>query len=240
MEKGSKNTKHFTDDNEDIEIRKIAHNKSENCTLVFLVIVFFLILITTLTYICLYNKGKNVEDREKIIEISKGNNKVLISNVGEITETYSNEMFLNKEKITIERINSIELIAKENVLKEEKIYFNVKLNIDKNDFNHNALATTNSELLMKISYSYDNENWTYINNVLQTNNTTITPLMGNYYDIAGIESEIRISTKKELTAKLNESKKMYWKIETIIKKQNKEHVENNLQMNFYLEYEDDI
>ena len=125
-------------------------------------------------------------------------------------------------------------------MKEEKIYFNVKLNIDKNDFNHNALATTNSELLMKISYSYDNENWTYINNVLQTNNTTITPLMGNYYDIAGIESEIRISTKKELTAKLNESKKMYWKIETIIKKQNKEHVENNLQMNFYLEYEDDI
>lgn len=240
MEKGSKNTKYFTDENEDIEIRKIAHNKSENCTLVFLVIVFFLILITTLTYIFLYNKGKNVEDREKIIEISKGNNKVLISNVGEITETYSNEMFLNKEKITIERINSIELIAKENVLKEEKIYFNVKLNIDKNDFNHNALATTNSELLMKISYSYDNENWTYINNVLQTNNTTITPLMGNYYDIAGIESEIRISTKKELTAKLNESKKMYWKIETIIKKQNKEHVENNLQMNFYLEYEDDI
>ena len=240
MEKGSKNTKYFTDENEDIEIRKIAHNKSENCTLVFLVIVFFLILITTLTYIFLYNKGKNVEDREKIIEISKGNNKVLISNVGEITETYSNEMFLNKEKITIERINSIELIAKENVLKEEKIYFNLKLNIDKNDFNHNALATTNSELLMKISYSYDNENWTYINNVLQTNNTTITPLMGNYYDIAGIESEIRISTKKELTAKLNESKKMYWKIETIIKKQNKEHVENNLQMNFYLEYEDDI
>ena len=234
MEKNSENKKRvIVDDVEDLEIRKIAYNKKQNNIIIYSLIIFMLISITMVFYIYSFSRYKNATDNSKI-EFSKENYKILISNAGEINEKITNKSFINKDKIIIERVNKIEVLKKEN-FNDDKIFYNIKLNITKNDFKYNEVATTKSELLIKVSYSFDNENWTYINNVLQSQNTTISPLTGNYYDIAGIESEIRIATKKEINL---ENPKMYWKIEVFINKTKNQNYENNLKMNFYIKCED--
>jgi len=61
--------------------------------------------------------------------------------------------------------------------------------------------------------------------------------MGNYYDVAGLNTNLKIATNYEMKAESNDAK-MYWRIETIIKNPKKKEINNNLKANFKIEYKD--
>lgn len=241
MEKGSRSTnRQKMVDEEDLEIKNVAYSKPNKSMMVIILVIFFvLMLITTIFYIYTYNKNDKKLDNDKpVLKINNDKNDIFIINNGNFNQTISSKSFEESNSLKIEKINVIELWSKKDALDIQTVNFNVRLNIFENDFSKSTIANNNSELLMRVSYSYNNEDWTYINNVLTTDNTTISPLMGNYYDIAGINSKINIATNYKLSVKPSENIKMYWKLEIIIKKFKQNNKENELNANFYLEYKD--
>ena len=116
-----------------------------------------------------------------------------------------------------------------------KLIFDVKYDIAENTFPYNAIAKTDSSLLVRFAYSLDNENWTYVNNVISTNNSNITPLMGNYFDISGLKSTLSVKTNYELTSSPGKTEKIFWKSETVIIPNNNLK-DSQIKANFYVEY----
>lgn len=240
MDKKDSIIKKEVDDKEDLEIQKIAYkNESNQILLYFLVFLFCVMLGTTISFINSYYRNKNEENKLlETIEVKSDKNQVLITNNGEINEQISEQSFKEDDDILIEKISTIELITNKNADKEGIIKFNVKYNIIKNDFLRNEYASNKSDILVRFSYSFDNEKWTYINNVISTSESTLSPLMGNYYDVSGIKSNLNIATNYELFSKPGEKIKMYWRSETTFKNNSKNKEIKEFAANFKIEYKD--
>ena len=80
-------------------------------------------------------------------------------------------------------------------------------------------------------YSYDNENWEYVNNVISTTNSTLNPLMGSYYDISGLVENLKVLTNFEINNKKDTTTIVYFKCETLFK-----NIEDNIGKNIYAEF----
>ena len=223
------------DDKEDLDIKEMAYTHTKRETyLLYTVIIIFIFILCYLTF-DFASKFAN-KDNPVVYESGYNRNQVVIVNNGIIKEEVSNKSFTNNNnELVVEKINSIELIADKKLDKKAQIKYDLKYDISKNTFTNNLYSSSNSEVLLRISYSRDGENWTYINNVLSTPDSTINPLTGNYYDIAGIERELKILTGMQLEANINSSNKVYWRSETIFRKKDK-NINGTLDANFKIEY----
>ena len=240
MNKKDGKKKKTYDDKEDLAIKEAAYYKSSSQVLLLfvLIILFGFTLFNSLMYIGKYYINKNkVNNGIEIIEIKNSKNSVLINNEGhlvkQITENEDNDeiILVNKSSITLE------------THKDEKedgiIKFDVKYNLLKNTFLSNTTSKNDSDVRVRFAYSFDNENWTYVNNAISTYESTLSPLLGNYYDIAGLESTLKVATNYELTCKSGKSKTMYWKSETVIKNKN-ENIGKNIEAEFKIDYKESL
>ncbi len=210
-------SKSKNDIEEDPEIKKVAHanNSSQFVLLLILIVLFGLTLFCALFYIGkYYETRKKVTGDAELIEISKESNKSLITNNGPF-ETVIDDT--SSEDIFIESFANAEIETDAKSKKDGVLVFDVKYEILKNDFRYNIIPNINSDVVVRFSYSFDNEEWTSIGNVLSTTTSTINPLMSNYYDVGGISGVINVATNYRLSSKPNEIKRIYWKSETLIK-----------------------
>lgn len=223
--------------NEDSEIKKVANSKNENQTfLLILLSVFFIgMLICSFIWVDSFYKERD-RSKEEIIEIKNDKNTILIVNNGEINEELTINSFNNEETLVVEKINTLEMSTKNDASNEGSIKYNVRYQIQENSFVKEGVDNTDSSILVKFSYSYDNENWTYINNVISTDTSTILPLMGKNYDIRGIVTTLKIATDEVLACQPGESKKIYWRSETIFRNFKDKEIVKNYRANFKIEY----
>lgn len=237
MNKKVKSIKNSKDVNEDSEIKKVANTKNifQRYLLIMLSMMFIIMLICSFVWVDTFYKNRD-KIRDEVIEIKNDKNSILIVNYGEINEDLTVNSFKEQEHITIERINSLELTTFANQEENGKIKYNLRYVIEKNPFVKNNLDYINSDVLVKFSYSYDKENWTYINNVISTDTTTLLPLMGKNYDIAGIKETLKVVTNEELEVAPGESQTIYWRSETIIKNFDNADVIKNYKAKFKIEY----
>ena len=217
--------------------KKVEENK-ENVTnenlnpflLITLILLFCITLFISVKYIVKYHEGKKLNGTEQRIEIkTKDANASIIKN-GMIEQVITNDSFKEEDEIILEKVNIIEMISNND--NENDISFNIKYDIIENDFKMNTNASNKSEVLVRFSYSYDNETWTYVNNALSTNNSNIMPLIGNNYDIAGLVTTLNIATDYKLSATNKEITKMYWRSETIFKNVNSSKKDRAFKANF--------
>lgn len=228
------------DDKEDKKIRKVAYSKNSSQILLLfvLIILFGFTLFCTLVYVGDYYKNKEeLKKSSEIIEINTAKGNATIINSGKINKIISNEDVATNENITLENMVTIELKTNANSENDSSIYFDIKYDIKKNDFPYHFIASNDSDSLVRFSYSYDNKEWHYVKNVISTTDSTLNPLMGNYYDIAGLTTTLRIVTNIKLTSKPGKSTKMYWKCETLIKN-NKDNIDKEIEADFKIEYKD--
>ncbi len=236
----SKKVEKTIDDKEDQEIRNIAYfnNSSQVVLLIVLIILFGFTFFCTLTYIGDYYKNKNdLNNNSEIININTNKSNATIINNSKIYKKISEQDINKDENIVLENKSEIEFSTNKNSLTDGVVYFDVKYNITKNDFTYHAVATNKSDVLVKFYYSYDGKEWQSIKNVISVNDSTLSPLMGGYYDIAGLRGTLRVSTNNSLTSKPKESTKMYWKCETYIVN-NEENLGKELAAEFKIEYKD--
>lgn len=219
---------------DDIENKKQKAHKNNKVLFGVLSLLFCCTLYITSSYVVKYNKEvKFTDDGEKIEIITNKINATIINN-GFIDENINSLIFKDKKQIIVEKENVIEIISSD--AENSTIEFNINYNILTNEFKTNLIPTNKSEVLVKFSYSFDGDNWTYINNVISTNTSNISPLIGNTYDIAGVVTNIRVATKCELGMKNKEKTKMYWKSETIFKNLNQSEEVKNFKANFTIDY----
>ena len=209
-------------------------NEANKFLLVILSLLFCFTLYITLNYIGKYYVNKMPKNNEQLIEIKTDKVYASIINNGYVKKVIKEDSFLEENEIIIENINSIEVISNDE--NENKFKFNVRYDITKNDFRATTFSSNKSEVLVRFSYSFDKDEWIYINNAITTNTSNITPLIGNNYDIAGLISKLNVVTDFEITANNMKSTKMYWRSETIFKNsKNKNSKEFNA--NFTIEYQ---
>ncbi len=231
-------TKTKYDDKEDLEIRDVAHyKKSSQVLLLFVLIVLFgFTLFNSLMYIGKYYKNKKELDKGiETIEINNMYNTVVVTNDSKIDKIIEET---DDEEIMIERHSSISLMSKDNK-KDGAILFDVKYDILKNTFPGSFSSNEDSDIKVKFAYSYDNENWNYISNVISTYNNTIAPLGGGFYDISGVTDTLKVATNYKLTSKASETETIYWKSETYIKN-TKDNLNNNINVAFKVEYKESL
>lgn len=225
---------------EDKEIKKVAYfkNSQQILLLITLIILFSLTFFCTLFYIGKYYDAKlGVNDESKLIEINTKDNNVLITNNGYINKTIKeDDTKYNKEHL-ITKTSTIKFTTKKTAKSDGVINFDVKYNIKNNDFDNKVIASTNNEVLVRFKYSYDNENWQYINNVISTSDSTLKPLMGNYYDITGLVTNLKVSTNNEMKNKVGETTTMYWQCETLLKNI-RDNIGKNITAEFKVDYRD--
>lgn len=227
------------DDKEDLEIKNIAYLRvsSQKILLYVLIFLFVIMLGTSIMFIKKYYVSKELNNNfSETIEINNYRNNVLITNNGEIKENITNTTFKNNKEYVIERVNAIKLTTNEKAETDGIIKYDVKYNIEKNDFLRNEYSTNDSEVLVRFSYSFDNEEWIYINNVISTTESTLNVLMGNYYDISGMVTNLKIATNYEMSSAPGETITMYWRSETIFKNKKDIELNKNIEANFKLEY----
>lgn len=208
--------------------------KTNKVLLVVLILLFCFTLFITSSYIIKYNNELKINGNEEIIEITNKKINASIINNGTIDEKISSLVFEDEKKIVIEKENVIEIISSDD--EDNTIEFNINYNILVNEFKTNLIPTNKSEVLVKFAYSYDGDNWTYINNVISTNISNISPLIGNTYDIAGLVTNLRVATNYELGMKDKEKTKMYWKSETIFKNLDQSEAVKHFKANFTIDY----
>lgn len=223
----------------DLEIKKVAYRKnlSQNILLYVLVSVFCIMLGTSIIFISSYYQQRMETNNIEKIKITTKMNNLLITNLGEINENITKQNFVNKTDYSIERINTLELENKKDSENNGQIKFNVIYSIYDNEFSRNEYATNDSDVLVRFSYSLDGAHWTYINNVVSTSESTLSPLMGNFYDISGLKTKLRVVTNYELSGRPGEKVTMYWRSETIFKYNKSETINNKYKANFKIEYQ---
>ena len=150
---------------------------------------------------------------------------------------YIGKYYDAKLGVNDEKKSTVKFTTKKNVKTESVTNFDVRYNIQKNDFERKTIASTNNEVLVRFMYSYDNENWEYINNAISTSDSTLKPLMGNYYDITGLVTNLKVSTNFELKNKAGDTTTMYWKCETLLKNI-RDNVGKNITAEFKIDYKD--
>ncbi len=224
------------DDNEDATIKEVAYyqNSSQIVLLVVLILLFGFTLFCSLVYIGRYYKNINYKNGE-IVEINNAKNDAVIVSMGKFSHKITADDITNDKELIYENIASISLSTKKDSTSDGNVFFDVRYNISKNNFNYNNIATNDSDLLVRFAYSYDNENWTYISNAISTTNSTLLPLMGNYFDIAGITNNLKVLTDYNLSVKPGDNKKMYWKSETYVNK-NSRNLNKEFEIEFKIEY----
>lgn len=207
-----------------------------NSILVILILIFCFILGFTIIFSIKYNNKLKLLSSKNIIQLNNQNIKASIINNGLVDATISDNMFEidKKQELIFENINIIEV--KSLTSEENKMIFDINYNILENEFNINDSPTNKSEVLVRFSYSFDKENWTYINNVITTNVSNMSSLIGNNYDIAGQITNLNVSTNYELILKENEKLKMYWRSETIFKKINDKNKPRKFKAEFTIDH----
>ncbi len=222
---------------EDLEIKKVAHSKNYTQTLllIILIVLFALTLFCSCFYISKYYENKNkVKGNAELIEISKESNKSLITNNGPFERVIDDTL---SEDVVVESFANVEVTTDDDSKQDGVLVYDVKYEISQNDFDFNPISTISSGVLVRFSYSFDNKEWTNANYVLTAPSTTLSPLMSNYYDVGGIVGTINVSTNYKLSSKPGETKKMYWKSETLIRN-NSETVGKALKANLKIEYKE--
>ncbi len=224
------------DDKEDLEIKKVAHSNKYTSVilLIILIVLFTLTLFCTLFYIGNYYEKKfNIKDNKEVIEVNNVKSKTLITNNGPFEKAIDDT--ITESEVNIESYANVEVNTKEDSKENGRLVFDVKYEIEKNDFVYNAISSINSDVIVRFSYSFDNETWENVNYVISTPFSTIDAITSNFYDVGGITGNINVATNYELTSKPGESKKMYWKSETIIR--NRESTVGKVyRANFKIEY----
>lgn len=224
-------------DNDDLD--KIAFKKVRfiNKYIVFYIIIFIAIFICSIWQIYNYvEKKKAYDGLNKVIEISSHDSKIAIFNDSNVP-SYKTAGIFNETKTEaiVQNIDKIELSLDKD-LKSKVIYnYNVRYRI----YDNSSVYSMDNEptILVRFSYSTDNKNWVYVNNVISTTNSTLMPLMGNYYDITGLETTLNVATNLEISGKKETTKTIYWKAETTYKNLN--NINNDLDLlnaTFDLEY----
>ena len=217
--KKKKEVKH--DGTEDLDIKKVAHsNTREYALYIILIILFGFTFYSALVYIGkYYNNKKEQELYSEVIKINKNDDRIVISNNGELNKVLSVEDDNNAEDIVIENVDLIEITSKD--IKNINTYlFDVRYNILENEFPKNVVATNDSNILVRFAYSYDQENWNYIDNAISINDNNMKPLIGGLYDLSGVVGNIKIATNFQIKSNPYEPVKVYWKSETILKYNN--------------------
>lgn len=226
------------DDSEDVEIRDIAYQKVSyyKKLLLVLTILFIVMLISSFIMVTKLYQNKQNNTEVETIEIKNNVDNILITNIAGIKETITNNSFKENKDLVVEKVNTIDITSIEDSTRDSKILIDIRYEILENDFRRNEFAQNDSDVLVRFSYSYDKVNWTYINNVISADDTTITPMMGNYYNIAGLISNLRIVTNYEIINEKGESTTMYWRSETVFKNKQDETVNNNFEAEFKIVY----
>ncbi len=225
------------DDKEDMEIKEIAYSKITIPRILFYVLIalFLIMLCSTTILMKNYNHLKNNKDSE-VISIVNDKNRVTIFNNGYISQSIEEGSFTKGNKILKVNINSIELTSNKNAIKDGVITYNIKYDITKNDYPRNVINTNDSEVLVRFSYSYDGTEWIDIKNVISSPSFTISPLMGDYYDISGVVGTLSIERNYKLETKAKTSNKIFWRSETLF--QNVlNSVPGDFEANFKIEYQ---
>ena len=225
---------------EDLEIKRVAHfrNSQQILLLVILVVLFTLTFFCTLVYISKYYEAKfTIKDDTNIMEYKTKDSNVLITNNGIINKTITEEDTDYNNEYLIEKVATIKFITKKDAVKDGTIHINLRYNIYNNDFEHKVISNIKNDVLVRFWYSYDNENWEYVKNVISTTNSTLTPLMGGYYDISGLEDNLKVLTNFEINNKIDTTKTIYFKCETFLKNI-KNNIGKNIEAEFKVEYAD--
>ena len=178
-----------------------------------------------------FDQKKNVyKTNSNLIEFRTKNKKVSIVNNGKIRENINDNKFTD-DKYVLTKVNSLSVISNQ----DDNIKYNVRFNIYHNDYIKKNYSLADSDILAKFYYSYDNNDWTVINNVLRTQQGELKPMMGNNYDISSVVDNIKVSSDSILNVKKSEVTNMYWKVE-ITFRNNDDIVNNNFIADFYIEY----
>ncbi len=213
-------------------------NSQQILLLVILIVLFTLTFFCSLFYISRYYDAKiNINKDSKVLEVKTKYNNVLITNNGSINKTIEEEDAKYNKEYLIEKESTVKFKTKQDADEDGVIHINVRYNIDKNDFTSQAIASTNNDILVRFKYSYDNKKWEYVNNVISTTDSTLNPLMGSYYDISGLVSNLKVSTNFEIKNKIGKTTTMYWKCETLIKNID-DNIGKNITAEFKIEYKD--
>ena len=199
------------DDKEDLEIKEVAYLKTASQKALFcvLLVLFGIVLGTTFLTIKDY-MGKLHSKNVETLKIEKDDYDITIVN-NTVEEDIDLSGLTSADERVLEKINYIEVENKSNVTKSIK--YDVKLNIVKNEFAHSIYSSNDSDILVRFSYSNDKSNWNYIKNSISTTDSVLNVLMGDYYDISGIEDSLRVVTNKNIDIKAHDKEKIYWRME---------------------------
>lgn len=230
-------SKLIIDDSEDFEIRKIAYKKIDYYKRLIMILFITLIVMIISSFIVMSTlyKDKKYSDDKQIIEIKNNIDNILISNISGINETLNEYSFKENKDLTIEKINTIDITTRDNSDKESKTLISIKYDILSNNINSKK---TNKNVLVRFSYSYDGEKWTYLNNAITSNETILVPLMGNYFDVTNILGTLNVITNYEIINTPGTNKKVYWRSETVFKNNQEKEFTHNYKANFKIEYND--
>jgi len=213
--------------------------KSEILSVGLILILLALFTFTFIISVFYYNKYMAMNElgnNEEVIEIKRQNIKASILNNGKIDETINKNMFTEtKREIIVTNIDEL-VISSIDKKEDVELVYDVKYKISKNDFFQNSKPSTNSEVLVKFSYSYDQEEWHYINNAISTSTSNISSILNNGFDIAGLVTDLSVATDYKLSTKNNEEARVYWRSETIFRKTNHTTDDKKLEANFVIEY----
>jgi len=228
------------DDKEDLEIQKIAYLKPISKKFLYVMMFLFFVLLISSIFLGhnYYVNNKKIEGLNEVIEINTRKNSVLITNSGYLEQKINSLSFKEKDNLKYEQISVIELVTDEKSEEKGLVHYDVVYNIIDNEFKANDINTLHSEVLIKFSYSYDLENWKNVNNVISATNSTITPMMGGYYDISGIKSRLNIVTNAELKASPGKKTKIYWRSQLIFNEQKNIKEAKKYKAELKIEYKD--
>lgn len=224
----------FVDANID-ELDKIAKKKEPNqnrLVIVAFFIIFVGVCITTYFQVSsYYEREKLLKNSSSIVEVTSKNDKLTISNNSEVPLIDAKNLAANKvTETTVENNSKLTLEVDKKAKSKSTHLYNIRYRIKKNDYNY--LTTVNEpEVLVRFAYSIDGANWNYVNSALSTTNSTLTPQMGNYYDVTGLQSTINVVTNYEITGESDSEVVIYWKAETLFK-----HLDNEDNQKTLKEY----
>jgi len=195
--------------------------------LIILILLFIFTLYISVRYISRYNDNGKIGKNEEIVKINRQEYLTTIINNGYVEEDIT-EDFFSEDEIIVENINKIKLSP--NNSNGGEVFYNVKYYIEENSFDNPK------EVLVKFAYSTNKKDWKYINNVISTVTSNISPLIGNVYDISDLNGNLYVQSNVKLDTKNREEKIIYWKSETIFKKNKNSTKENKFVANFTINY----
>lgn len=220
------------DSEEDSKIKDVAgFNKKTNS--IFLVVLILLLVsnvITTLVFGYIYFNNFDNDNKERLTIANKDSYVVVLNDSNINFKLSSSDLELGTDKI----YTNVDSISLTNKTKDTDVSYeySVIYNISKNEFLKRNISGAYEDLYVAFSYSYDNENWNYINSSLTTSDSQINTVYGYYYNISGLETLIKVNTNDDIIAEKGESKTIYWRAETMIKPNDNTYDERSFTASF--------